>query len=74
MSVMIKQALERLLYILYLHNLGEITDDDVIENFQHLWLKENEPIMYDQDHDFNWRTIQRLLSHAKEGSQAPSIA
>ncbi|MED6337826.1 MAG: hypothetical protein VYC12_02240, partial [Candidatus Thermoplasmatota archaeon] len=22
-------------------------------------------IMYDQEHDFNWRTIQRLLSHAK---------
>ena len=61
-----KQALERLLYILYLHNLGEITDDDVIEEFSTFMVKGKlEPIMYDQDHDFNWRTIQRLLSHAK---------
>ena len=60
-----KQALERLLYLLYLHNLGEITDADVRKEFSTFIIKGNlESILYNQDSDFNWRTLQRLISHA----------
>jgi len=60
-----KQALERLLYLLYLHNLGEITDADVRKEFSTFIIKGKlESILYNQDSDFNWRTLQRLISHA----------
>jgi hypothetical protein len=60
-----KQALERLLYLLYLHNLGEITDADVRKEFSTFIIKGKlEAILYNQDSDFNWRTLQRLISHA----------
>lgn len=61
-----KQALERLLYVLYLHNLGEVTDADVRNEFSSFMIKGKlEAILYEQDSDFNWRTLQRLISHAK---------
>ena len=61
-----KQALERLLYVLYLHNLGEVTDEDVRTEFSSFMVKGKlEAILYEEDSDFNWRTIQRLISHAK---------
>ena len=49
-----KQALERLLYLLYLHNLGEITDADVRKEFSTFIIKGKlESILYNQDSDFN---------------------
>ena len=61
-----KQALERLLYLLYLHDLEEISDADVRTEFSTFIIKGKlESILYDQDSDFNWRTLQRLISHAK---------
>ena len=61
-----KQALERLLYILYLHNLGEVSDADVRSEFGTFMVRGKiKTILYDQDNDFNWRTLQRLISHAK---------
>ena len=61
-----KQALERLLYVLYLHNLGEVSDADVTDEFSSFMVKGKlEDILYEQDSDFNWRTLQRLISHAK---------
>jgi hypothetical protein len=61
-----KQALERLLYVLYLHNLGEVSDADVRDEFSSFMVKGKlEEILYEQDSDFNWRTLQRLISHAK---------
>ncbi len=61
-----KQALERLLYVLYLHILGEITDQQVRNEFTS-FIKQGrvEEILYDSNSDFNWRTLQRLISHAK---------
>ena len=60
-----KQALERLLYLLYLHNLGEITDAEVRKEFSTFIIKGKlKSILYNQDSDFNWRTLQRLISHA----------
>ena len=60
-----KQALERVLYILYLHNLGELSDADVREELSSLIIKGNvEEIIYQSSSDFNWRTLQRLISHA----------
>lgn len=61
-----KQALERLLYVLYLHNLGEVSDEGVRAEFSSFMVKGKlEDILYNHDSDFNWRTLQRLISHAK---------
>ena len=61
-----KQALERLLYLLYLHDLEEVSDADVRKEFSTFIIKGKlKSILYDQDSDFNWRTLQRLISHAK---------
>jgi len=60
-----KQALERLLYLLYLHNLGEVSDADVRKEFSTFIIKGKlDSLLYDKNSDFNWRTLQRLISHA----------
>lgn len=61
-----KQALERLLYVLYLHILDEINADQVRNEFES-FIKTGrvDDILYDSNNDFNWRTLQRLISHAK---------
>ena len=61
-----KQALERLLFVLYLHNQEELSDEEVsaeINSF--IKTGKVDDILYDADSDFNWRTLQRLISHAK---------
>ena len=61
-----KQALERLLFVLYLHNQEELSDEGVrseINSF--IKTGKVDDILYDPDSDFNWRTLQRLISHAK---------
>ena len=61
-----RQALERLLYLLYLHDVGELSTEKTSKEFSTFINKGKlEAILYDSDKDFNWRTIQRLISHAK---------
>lgn len=61
-----RQALERLLYILYLHNEDVLPAKRVPEELsvfmKHDTIKE---ILLEEGNRFNWRTLQRLISHAK---------
>lgn len=61
-----RQALERLLYILYLHNEDVLPAKRVPEELavfmRHDSIKE---ILLVEENRFNWRTLQRLISHAK---------
>ena len=61
-----RQALERLLYILYLHNEDVLPAKRVPEELavfmKHDSIKE---ILLVEENRFNWRTLQRLISHAK---------
>ena len=60
------QALERLLYVLYLHQLGEIDTEGAKREFT-IFIKKGkqDDIILNDEKLFNWRTIQRLISHAK---------
>ena len=61
-----RQALERLLYLLYLHDQKELSTAEVGKEFSSfITIGKLKPILYDSETDFNWRTIQRLISHAK---------
>ena len=61
-----RQALERLLYILYLHNEEVLMTDKVPVELS-VFMKQDsiKKILLDEDSRFNWRTLQRLISHAK---------
>jgi len=61
-----RQALERLLYILYLHN-KEVLNSNVVKRELSVFMREDlmEDILLDKDKQFNWRTLQRLIAHAK---------
>ena len=60
------QALERLLYILYLHNEDVLTTQKVPVELA-IFMKQNSirDLLLEEDNRFNWRTLQRLISHAK---------
>jgi hypothetical protein len=60
------QALERLLYILYLHNEDVLKTEKVPVELS-VFMKQNSirEILLEQENRFNWRTLQRLISHAK---------
>ena len=54
------------MYVLYLHQLGEIDTEGAEREFS-IFIKKGkqEDIILNDDNLFNWRTIQRLISHAK---------
>ena len=61
-----KQALERLLYILHLHMEEEIGVDMAIEEFKAFILADRVPaLLLNDDNRFNWRSLQRLIAHAR---------
>jgi hypothetical protein len=61
-----RQALERLLYILYLHN-EEVLEAEKVPVELSVFMKKNsiKRVLLEEDDRFNWRTLQRLISHAK---------
>ena len=61
-----RQALERLLYILYLHN-EEVLEAGKVPVELSVFMKKNsiKRVLLEEDDRFNWRTLQRLISHAK---------
>ena len=61
-----RQALERLLYILYLHNKDVLPAKRVPEELS-VFMKSDsiKGILLEEENRFNWRTLQRLISHAK---------
>lgn len=61
-----KQALERLLYILHLHMEEEIGVDMAIEEFKTFIVADRIPtLLLNDDNPFNWRSLQRLIAHAR---------
>jgi hypothetical protein len=61
-----KQALERLLYILHLHMEEEITVEMAFEEFKAFILADRvAPLLLDEENRFNWRSLQRLIAHAR---------
>jgi len=61
-----RQALERLLYILYLHN-ENVLQTEVVHKELSVFMKEGviSEMLLDENNQFNWRTLQRLIAHAK---------
>lgn len=61
-----RQALERLLYILYLHN-EEVLESEKVPVELSVFMKKNsiKQVLLEEGDRFNWRTLQRLISHAK---------
>ena len=61
-----RQALERLLYILYLHNEEVLPANKVPVELSVFMKKDTiNDILLEGENRFNWRTLQRLISHAK---------
>jgi hypothetical protein len=61
-----RQDLERLLYILYLHN-ENVLQTEVVHKELSVFMKEGviSEMLLDENNQFNWRTLQRLIAHAK---------
>jgi len=61
-----RQALERLLYILYLHN-EEVLESEKVPVELSVFMKKNsiKQVLLEEGDRFNWRTLQTLISHAK---------
>tara|TARA_B100001564_G_scaffold315656_1_gene290505 strand:+ start:3211 stop:4740 length:1530 start_codon:yes stop_codon:yes gene_type:complete len=61
-----KQALERLLYILHLQMEEEITESMALEELKAFLLPDRiDGLLLDEEHRFNWRSLQRLIAHAR---------
>ena len=61
-----RQALERLLYILYLHNEDVLKTQRVPEELSVFMKRDSvKRILLTDESTFNWRTLQRLISHAR---------
>ena len=61
-----KQARERLLYLLHLNNRGDLTDEETLNELKE-FIKSTEinSLLFDDEADFNWVKLQRLISHAR---------
>ena len=60
------QARERMLYLLYLHQIGTLDIQKTITELeQSIKPKAISDLLFDEDAIFNWRTLQRVVSHAK---------
>ena len=61
-----KQALERLLYILHLQMEEEISVEMAHEEFKAFLLPDRiDKLLLDEENRFNWRSLQRLIAHAR---------
>ncbi|MGY8754935.1 MAG: hypothetical protein ACKVIR_04520 [Candidatus Poseidoniales archaeon] len=61
-----RQARERLLYLLHLNNSGALGDEDTIgEMKEFIKPMKLSTILFDEDSEFNWRRLQRLIQHAR---------
>ena len=60
------QSWERVLYILHLHGKGDLSDEVAMRELQEFVRPDAiEEILLDSTAKFNWRTLQRLLAHAR---------
>ena len=60
------QARERMLYLLYLHQIGALDTQEAIKELQQSIRSQSIPdLLLDENAVFNWRTLQRVVSHAK---------
>ena len=61
-----KQARERLLYLLHLNNRGDLTDEETLNELKE-FIKSTEinSLLFNDEADFNWVKLQRLISHAR---------
>ncbi|MDP6864545.1 MAG: hypothetical protein QGG96_03945 [Candidatus Poseidoniaceae archaeon] len=60
------QARERILYLLYLHVEGELsTEETIAELKEFIQPMAIEDLLFDEESEFNWRRLQRLIKHAK---------
>ena len=61
-----RQARERLLYLLHLNNSGALSDEETIgEMKEFIKPMKLETILFDENSEFNWRRLQRLIQHAR---------
>ncbi|MEZ8078918.1 MAG: hypothetical protein QMC50_03980 [Candidatus Poseidoniaceae archaeon] len=62
----LRQCLERLLYILHLQQQEEISTELSITELCEFLKRDTIPyLLFDEDIIFNWRSLQRLISHAR---------
>jgi hypothetical protein len=60
------QARERMLYLLYLHQIGTLDTQEAIRELQQsIRSRSLADLLLDENAIFNWRTLQRVVSHAK---------
>ena len=61
-----KQARERLLYLLHLNSRGDLSDEETMGELKE-FIKPMaiEALLFDEDADFNWVKLQRLVQHAR---------
>jgi len=61
-----EQAWERVLYILHLHAKGDLSDDTAANELREFIRPDAlKDILLDEERKFNWRSLQRLLAHAR---------
>lgn len=60
------QARERILYLLYLHIEEELsTEETIAELKEFIQPMAIENLLFDEESEFNWRRLQRLIKHAE---------
>ena len=60
------QARERMLYLLYLHQMGTLDTQETLNELQQsIRSRSIANLLLDEEAVFNWRTLQRVVSHAK---------
>lgn len=62
----LRQSLERILYILHLQYQDEISNEVSVSELSKFVKRDAIPsLLLDEDATFNWRNLQRLISHAR---------
>jgi hypothetical protein len=60
------QAWERVLYILHLHSKSDLSDDTAMRELSEFIRPDAmNNVLLDEEAKFNWRSLQRLLAHAR---------
>lgn len=61
-----KQARERLLYLLHLNNRGDLSDEETMNELKEfIKITAIDKLLFDEEAEFNWVKLQRLISHAR---------
>ncbi len=60
------QARERILYLLHLNGRGDLSDEDTLGELKEFINSTSiKPLLLDEESEFNWKRLQRLIEHAR---------